>query len=56
MQATFWRGRAGVGAALTFAVIGTPFCGKGELGQVLRSGHAAPACLFRQVDVFGAGA
>ena len=54
VSATFWRSLAAVGTADTVAVLGTPFCGKGEPGQVIRVGHASPACLFRQVDVFGA--
>jgi predicted Zn-dependent protease len=54
VSATFWRSLAGVGDASTFEVMGTPFCGKGEPGQVIHVGHAAPACLFRDVDVFGA--
>jgi hypothetical protein len=33
--------------------MGTPFCGKGEPSQVIRVGHASPACLFGGVDVFG---
>ena len=56
VSATFWRSLVAVGDAQTFDVMGTPFCGKGEPGQVIRVGHAAPACLYRQVDVFGAGA
>lgn len=54
VSATFWRNLARVGDAGTFEVMGTPFCGKGEPGQVIRVGHAAPACLFEDVDVFGA--
>ena len=54
ISATFWRSLARVGDASTFEVMGTPYCGKGEPAQVIRVGHAAPACLFRGVDVFGA--
>jgi len=54
VSATFWRSLAKVGDAGTFELMGTPFCGKGEPGQVIRVGHAAPACLFDDVDVFGA--
>lgn len=54
ISATFWRSLAMVGDASTFEVMGTPYCGKGEPAQVIRVGHAAPACLFRGVDVFGA--
>jgi len=53
VSATFWRSLARVGDAATVQVLGTPFCGKGEPGQIARVGHAAPACLFRDVDVFG---
>jgi len=34
-------------------VLGTPYCGKGEPSQVIRVGHASPACVFSDVDVFG---
>ena len=34
-------------------VLGTPPCGKGEPSQVIRVGHASPACVFRNVEVFG---
>ena len=50
----FWGSLAMVGDASTFRVLGTPNCGKGEPNQLIGSGHAAPACLFRDVDVFGA--
>ena len=53
ISATFWRALAGVGDASTFEVLGTPFCGKGEPSQVIRVGHASPACRFTGVDVFG---
>jgi predicted Zn-dependent protease len=53
VSATFWRSLAAVGDRSTFEVLGTPFCGKGEPGQVIRVGHASPACLFRDVAVFG---
>ena len=56
VSATFWRSLAMVGSRDTLRVLGTPFCGKGEPGQVIRVGHAAPACLFRDVDVFGGDA
>jgi predicted Zn-dependent protease len=55
VSATFWRSLAAVGDASTREVLGTPFCGKGEPGQVIRVGHASPACLFRGIDVFGGG-
>jgi predicted Zn-dependent protease len=53
ISATFWRSLAMVGDASTYEVMGTPFCGKGEPSQVLRVGHAAPACKFERVAVFG---
>jgi predicted Zn-dependent protease len=50
---SFWRSLKAVGDASTFKVMGTPYCGKGEPSQVIRVGHASPACLFANVDVFG---
>ncbi|GAA4013251.1 TldD/PmbA family protein [Actimicrobium antarcticum] len=50
---SFWRSLKAVGNAATADVMGTPFCGKGEPSQVIRVGHASPACLFANVDVFG---
>mgnify|MGYP000011020649 CR=1 FL=1 len=54
ISATFWRSLAMVGNTSTQEVMGTPFCGKGEPSQVIRVGHASPACKFANVDVFGA--
>lgn len=53
ISATFWRNLAGVGDRSTVDVLGTPYCGKGEPNQIIRVGHATPACLFRGIDVFG---
>ena len=53
VSATFWRSLTHVGTPDTREVLGTPFCGKGEPNQVIRVGHAAPACLFAGVQVFG---
>ena len=53
VSATFWRSLIGVGNRDTWQVMGTPNCGKGEPNQVIWVGHAAPACLFRDVEVFG---
>ena len=53
ISATFWRSLAMVGDPSTYQVMGTPFCGKGEPNQVIRVGHAAPACKFTNIDVFG---
>jgi predicted Zn-dependent protease len=49
----FWHRLVGVGDRDTFRILGTPYCGKGEPNQAIRAGHAAPACLFRGVEVFG---
>ena len=56
ISARFWRNLTRVGDAATLQVLGTPFCGKGEPSQVIRVGHAAPACVFTAVDVFGGDA
>ena len=53
VSATFWRNLAMVGDPDSYEVLGTPFCGKGEPNQVVRVGHAAPACVFSDVEVFG---
>ena len=53
ISATFWRNLVGVGDNDSFDVLGTPFCGKGEPNQVIRVGHASPACLFADVEMFG---
>jgi predicted Zn-dependent protease len=53
ISAGFWRSLARVGNADTVRVLGTPFCGKGEPSQTIRVGHASPACVFTNVDVFG---
>ena len=53
ISANFWRNLARVGNAETMQVLGTPYCGKGEPSQAIRVGHAAPACVFTGVDVFG---
>ena len=54
ISATFWRSLSMVGDPSTFEVWGSPFCGKGEPSQIIRVGHASPACKFSGVDVFGA--
>jgi predicted Zn-dependent protease len=56
ISATFWRSLRAVGNAASVAVMGTPFCAKAEPLQVIRVGHASPACLFSDVEVFGAEA
>ncbi len=56
ISANFWRNLTHVGDASTLEVLGTPHCGKGEPSQVIRVGHASPACVFASVDVFGGDA
>ena len=56
ISSQFWGSLAAVGDASTREVLGTPHCGKGEPNQVVRVGHATPACVFSQVDVFGGAA
>ncbi|MEZ4406908.1 MAG: TldD/PmbA family protein [Polyangiales bacterium] len=53
VSASFWRNLAAVGDASTMQTLGTPWCGKGEPSQVIRVGHASPACVFTDVEVFG---
>jgi predicted Zn-dependent protease len=53
ISATFWRSLDAVGEAATVEVTGTAYCGKGQPNQAIRVGHAAPACRFVGVDVFG---
>jgi predicted Zn-dependent protease len=53
ISANFWRSLARVGNADTLQVLGSPYCGKGEPSQVIRVGHASPACVFKDVAVFG---
>jgi len=55
VSATFWRSLRMVGDASTFEVHGTLNCGKGEPNQAVHCGHAAPACVFSGVEVFGGG-
>ena len=56
ISAHFWKSLRAVGDANTVKVLGTPNCGKGEPNQVIRVGHASPACVFSNVDVFGGDA
>ena len=53
VSASFWRSLRMVGGRDTFEVHGTLYCGKGEPNQAIHCGHAAPACVFAGVDVFG---
>jgi predicted Zn-dependent protease len=56
ISATFWRSLKMVGSRDTVGVCGTPWCGKGEPNQLVRVGHASPACVFSNVEVFGGAA
>ncbi len=56
VSASFWRSLKRVGSADTREVLGTPYCGKGEPAQIIRVGHASPACVFGDVEVFGGDA
>ena len=49
----FWKSLKKVGDASTRGVYGTPNCGKGEPNQMIRVGHASPACVFENIEVFG---
>jgi predicted Zn-dependent protease len=53
ISATFWRSLRAAGDKSTFEVHGTQYCGKGEPNQAVSCGHAAPACVFAGVAVFG---
>ncbi|ALP63070.1 TldD/PmbA family protein [Paraburkholderia caribensis] len=53
ISASFWRSLVAVGNEATRGVYGTSMCGKGEPMQIIRVGHASPACVFSNVDVFG---
>jgi predicted Zn-dependent protease len=53
ISANFWRSLSAVGDAGSFEIWGTPNCGKGEPNQMIHVGHASPACVFDQVEVFG---
>jgi predicted Zn-dependent protease len=53
VSSRFWRSLRAVGDASTVQCLGTPYCGKGEPGQTIRVGHASPACVFSDVEVFG---
>lgn len=53
ISAGFWRNLVRVGDRSTLEIWGTPYCGKGEPNQVIQVGHASPACVFDNVEVFG---
>ncbi len=54
-SAEFWHNLDLVGDSSTETVMGTLNCGKGEPNQLMHVGHSAPACVFRNVEVFGGG-
>lgn len=49
----FWKQLSMVGNVDTYEVFGSPYCGKAEPNQVIRVGHATPACLFKGIQTFG---
>jgi predicted Zn-dependent protease len=53
ISATFWRSLSGLGDHDSFEIHGVTSCGKGEPNQMIHVGHASPACVFKDVDVFG---
>ena len=53
ISAEFWRSLRMLGNRDTFEVHGTTYCGKGEPNQAIHVGHASPACVFSNVEVFG---
>jgi predicted Zn-dependent protease len=53
LSSEFWRSLSAVGNRDTFETHGTLYCGKGEPNQVIHVGHASPACVFSNVEVFG---
>lgn len=56
ISSSFWRSLAMVGNKDSFEVMGTPYCGKGEPNQAIGVGHASPACLFKNIEIFGGDA
>lgn len=52
-SASFWRSLDKVGDGTTQSMLGTLYCGKGEPNQLVHVGHASPACVFRNVEIFG---
>lgn len=49
----FWNALKSVGNREEWEIFGSPYCGKGEPSQIIRVGHAAPPCLFSNIEVFG---
>ncbi|SMF55570.1 TldD/PmbA family protein [Pseudobacteriovorax antillogorgiicola] len=53
ISASFWRSLSQVGNQESRDILGTPYCGKGEPNQAIAVGHASPACVFKNIEVFG---
>ena len=53
ISSQFWRNLSAVGDRSSFEVLGATNCGKGEPYQSITVGHASPACVFKDIDVFG---
>ncbi len=51
----FWNNLVQVGDRSTYSEYGSPYCGKGEPNQIIKVGHAAPICHFKNIEVFGGG-
>ncbi|MBF2097292.1 MAG: TldD/PmbA family protein [Gloeomargaritaceae cyanobacterium C42_A2020_066] len=51
----FWNRLSRVGGPQTWAMFGSPYCGKGEPNQAIRVGHGSPVCVFEGIEVFGGG-
>ncbi|HDT11915.1 MAG TPA: hypothetical protein ENN58_04170 [bacterium] len=49
----FWNNLKMVGNNDTLEIKGVPNCGKAEPNQAIFVGHASPAALFADVEVFG---
>lgn len=49
----FWNSLSAVGNGEEVEIYGSPWCGKGEPNQVIRVGHSAPPCLFKNIEIFG---
>ncbi|MBU2754084.1 TldD/PmbA family protein [Acidithiobacillus sp. CV18-2] len=52
----FWNSLSAVGNRETYRIGGAANCGKGEPNQAITVGHASPACLFRNIEIFGGAA
>ena len=50
---SFWHNLIKVGNNNTRRTLGTANCGKGEPNQSIFVGHSTPACVFKDVEVFG---